>query len=224
MATVILTIYIFSKFLSHINKFIIFNIFIVFFVFLIFGTNIGLYIFYAIFIVILDYFLTQINQEKINILVKSLIALFSILLFFNFIKFELAIIFRAAPALGLIAYFVILDKKLNKIELKNTSIYLFLTNTIYFGSLFLISFYTPSSTVKIWYLTYQLGIGILLRFSDLTIRYKFSNYRIITFITSIVFLMFSTLVFMLNGNIFNYIIYIISLFTLMSYLLRNKNL
>lgn len=128
-----------------------------------------LIILYVFILLFSDYFFSQSNLKKLNLIFKFILLILSTLLFFNF---SLIFVLKAKCILILLClllsnFFKVSIKTLKVNSPLNYSIY---TCLIYFGSLFLISLLSDNEIIKIFYISLQILLGLKLKIFDLKIR------------------------------------------------------
>ena len=169
----------FSKFLNQYGKIkiliLIFNLGIIYY----YNNNFYLYFVYTLNIFFSDLFSSQIKEKKLNFLFKFLLFLSVIPLIFNFFSFEFILFLRIILCTILIVFLLYLKPGYIKLEINNPLLYQILTNINYFGSLFILTLILEKFSLKVTYITFQIGFSIILKYYDLRIRKIISNQQFI---------------------------------------------
>jgi len=129
-------------------------------------------ILFSYLIIYSDYFFSQKKNFIINFLLKLLLLLTSFLLYENFLdpifvlKVKIMIIYSAFPI-----YFLFCKKyPTTSLNVSSPLMYTFLTCIVYYSTLLLLAIVIKDNYIKLVYLTFQILIGIQLKFYDLRIR------------------------------------------------------
>ena len=155
-------------------------------------------------------FSSQIKGKKINFLFKSLLFLSVTPLIFNFYSFEFILLLRIILCIGLIVLLLIIKPLYIKLDIVNPLLYQTITNINYYGSLFILTLILEKFTLKITYITFQIGFSIILKYYDLKIRNIIDNQKFKNYLKYIVLIIFSLpLVFLLQILFYLYLFYII---------------
>jgi hypothetical protein len=172
-------------------------------------------------------FSSQIKGKKINFLFKSLLFLSVTPLIFNFYSFEFILLLRIILCIGLIVLLLIIKPLYIKLDIVNPLLYQTITNINYYGSLFILTLILEKFTLKITYITFQIGFSIILKYYDLKIRNIIDNQKFKNYLKYIVLIIFSLpLVFFITNPFLSvFILYYLSIifFFLMKYKFLNKN-
>ena len=216
----------FSQFLNQYNKIkiliLILSLLIIFY-----NNNNYLYFIYTLNIFFADLFSSQIKGKKINFLFKSLLFLSVTPLIFNFYSFEFILLLRIILCIGLIVLLLIIKPLYIKLDIVNPLLYQTITNINYYGSLFILTLILEKFTLKITYITFQIGFSIILKYYDLKIRNIIDNQKFKNNLKYIVLIIFSLpLVFFITNPFLSvFILYYLSIifFFLMKYKFLNKN-
>ena len=125
-----------------------------------------------------DYFFSQSDLYKTNLIFKFFLFLSSFLLLFNF-----SLYFVIQLKIGLIIFFLVISFFYNVsfkyLKVKSPLLYSAYTCLIYFGALFLTSILADKDTVKIFYVCLQIFLGLKLKIFDLKVReIKFELFNI----------------------------------------------
>ena len=166
----------FSKFFNQFNKIKIL-ILILSLVIIFYNNNNYLYFVYTLNIFFSDLFSSQIKGKKINFLFKGLLFLSVIPLIFNFYSFEFTLLLRIILCFSLIVSLFIIKPLYIKLDIINPFLYQAITNFNYFGSLFILTLILEKFTLKVTYITFQIGFSIILKYYDLRIRKIINNQK-----------------------------------------------
>ena len=215
----------FSRFLNQYNKIKI--LILILSLLIIFYNNNYLYFVYTLNIFFSDLFSSQIKGKKINFIFKSLLFLSVIPLIFNFFSFEFTLLLRIILCIGLIVLLLIIKPLYIKLDIVNPLLYQTITNINYYGSLFILTLILEKFTLKITYITFQIGFSIILKYYDLRIRNIIDNQKFKNNLKYVVLIIFSLplIFFITNPFLFVFILYYLSIifFFLMKYKFLNKN-
>ena len=180
----------FSKFLNQYYKVKILIIILTLIIIFYYNNN-YLYFVYTLNIFFSDLFSSQIKEKKINFLFKFLLFLSVIPLIFNFYSFEFTLLFRIILCTTLIVILFIIKPLYSKLEIDNPLLYQTITNINYFGSLFILTLILEKFTLKITYITFQIGFSIILKYYDMRIRNIIDNIQFKNNLKYIVLIIFS---------------------------------
>lgn len=127
---------------------------------------------YAFLIIFSDYFFSQRYQKSLNFFFKTILLLTSILVYFEkiFSVYDVINIKISTILFFISIYQFFENQKFIKLKVKSSVKYNIITSLIYFGSLFFISIFIENIMVKYFYLMFQIGLGVKLKFFDLNIR------------------------------------------------------
>ena len=125
---------------------------------------------YTVNIFFSDFLSSQLKFSKLNFIYKLTFFLISFLLILDFASvkqiLELRIIFSS-----ILLFFVLISKlKHIKLDVKYPFTYQFLTNINYYLPLYLTTLVLEMFKLKLVYVTFQIGFGLILKFYDLKIR------------------------------------------------------
>ncbi len=142
-----------------------------------------------------DYFFSQKKYIKSNLCIKfSLVLLSSLLLFDQFTLFLVMTIKVLFLLVCIIIFYVLRIFTSNPLKVKQANLYVISTCLIYFGSLYIIAFFSLGEFIKLFYISFQVFLSIRLKLFDLNIRgiLKINKYNtILSIFASVYFIILS---------------------------------
>jgi hypothetical protein len=192
----------------------------------IFGKKI-LWFYYTFILLAADYSVTQTDSKKISLYYRIyLISSVLILLIFKNVFFEF-IVLRSIVCSLFVLVIIVSQKEYCQLSIKSPLKMIVITFTFYSGSLALMpNIFDAKSllNLKVWYVGSQIGLGLILKELDFSIRANTTNNRILSSLIKIGSIMLPIFIILfsyyldqnisLTSNISAVIIYYISLFAL----------
>lgn len=177
---------------------------------LILNNNILLWIIYSISLVLFDYLSTFQNNNASKFL-RILFSLIPFFFYFNIFSLDQLIILRIV-IFFIFLLFVLSDNNKNKLNIKKPFRYILQTHIGYYGGLYILTVLLTSN-LKLFYLTQQITLSIILKIMDIKLRnikfFKFIKNQYYWSISLIVLAL--TMIFFLKFNfVLGCIIYLVS--------------
>lgn len=130
-----------------------------------------LVIFYSLNLIFADYLFSQkINGQNINFLFRFLLLASLLLILLKDFDFQNILYFRLFIILFLYLFLFRTPYLFNKLLLLNPTHYVIFTHLIYYGSLFFLTYFLTGTSLKVWYLVFQIGFSLILKIFDFKIR------------------------------------------------------
>ena len=170
---------------------------------------------YTLVVIFSDYFFSQKKYIKTNLFIKFFLFASSFLLLVEEIHISMVLNIKIFFLVSIILLFYL--KKIHdsfSLKVKHPNLYVMSTCLIYFGSLYLIAYFSLIEFLKIFYISFQIFLSLKLKIFDLNIRgiIKFHKVDKIMFLIGLFYFIFF--------SIYTNIYFIILLF-MISYLLLN---
>jgi hypothetical protein len=177
---------------------------------LILNNNILLWIIYSISLVLFDY-LSTFQNNKASKFLRILFSLIPFFFYFNIFSLDQLIILRIV-IFFVFLLFVLSDNNKNKLNIKKPFRYIIQTHIGYYGGLYILTLLLTSN-LKLFYLTQQITLSIILKIMDIKLRnikfFKFIKNRYYWSISVTVLAL--TIIFFLKLNfILGCVIYLVS--------------
>jgi len=160
----------FSRFLEKKFLFLKIILFINLIQFLYFDNFTILIFIYTVNIFFSDFLSSQLKFSKLNLIYKVSFFLISFLLILDFASIKQILELRIILSSVLLIFVLLFKIKHIKLDVKYPVSYQFLTNINYYLPLYLTTLFLEMFKLKLVYVTFQIGFGLILKSYDLKIR------------------------------------------------------
>jgi hypothetical protein len=133
-------------------------------------TSHALWVFYPYTILIADYLLTQSSTQKTIQSYRVLMILSSLLFLLPDYDFYVLILMRTLIGLIYVIYALLIYTPPQALKIEKVHLVIIISNLGYFGSLYLMTQFLKDDALRIWYLSTQIGLSVMLKLYDFIIR------------------------------------------------------
>tara|TARA_B100001059_G_scaffold204357_1_gene213619 strand:+ start:1976 stop:2767 length:792 start_codon:yes stop_codon:yes gene_type:complete len=160
----------FSKFFNQKEYFLYIILLINLYFFIFINDFKFLILIYTINLFFSDFLTSQLKNVKFNFVYKLIFFFTPFFLLLKIINFEELLILRIIISTFLIIIVLVKKSEHMKLEVKYPVMYQFLTNVNYYIPLFITTLILSNFSLKITYIIFQIGFGVILKYFDLRIR------------------------------------------------------
>ncbi len=143
---------------------------------------IGVAVIYPLAMLCGDYAVSQAKSIQLNTPYRILMVLTTALFFIPGLPFEISVLIRIVVSLIFYIFILLQEEELLKLDIRSPIAFLITVYVFYSGTLIVIPWLNSSAIdVKIWYLTAQVSLGLLLKRADFLTRSSFKASRSVNF-------------------------------------------
>jgi len=148
------------------------------------GGLIGIAVIYPLAMLCSDYSVSQAKIIKCNTAYRLTMVLTSILFVIPTLSFQSAILLRIGASMLFYTYILFREKEMHALKIKSPIAFMIFAYFFYSGTLMVIPWLSNSDVnIKVWFLTAQISLGILLKRADFLTRGSYKTSFIVNLFT-----------------------------------------